>query len=84
MRPRVAVRDCAHDLVSSLAQALAVDAGLEPAVYVDPTCGCSDLLVSLVRQPRLPSGQAARHDQTRAGTDGIHRAAIRRGPHVSR
>jgi hypothetical protein len=49
MRPRVTLRDCVHDLVASLAQALAVDAGLEPAVYVDPTCGGSDLLTSLVR-----------------------------------
>lgn len=46
----VALRECAHDLVASLARALAVDAGLEPAVYVDPTYGGSDLLVSLVRQ----------------------------------
>ncbi|PZS40251.1 MAG: hypothetical protein DLM62_03875, partial [Pseudonocardiales bacterium] len=50
MQPRVALRTCVHDLVASLAQALAVDAGLEPAVYVDPTCGGSDLLVSLVRR----------------------------------
>ncbi|MGH3793833.1 MAG: hypothetical protein ACRDSP_02980 [Pseudonocardiaceae bacterium] len=48
--PTVALRQCANDLVASLAEALAVDAGLEPAVYVDPTCGGSDLLVSLVRR----------------------------------
>ncbi|MGH3926912.1 MAG: hypothetical protein ACRDTT_29270 [Pseudonocardiaceae bacterium] len=48
--PTVALRECAHDLVASLAEALAVDAGLEPAVYVNPTCAGSDLLVSLVHR----------------------------------
>lgn len=48
--PPVALRECVYDLAASLAAALAVDAGLEPAVYVDPTCGGSDLLVSLVRR----------------------------------
>jgi hypothetical protein len=46
----VALRECVRDLVASLAEALAVDAGLEPGVYVDPTCGGSDLLVSLVHR----------------------------------
>lgn len=49
-RPRVALRECVHDLVASLAEALTVDAALEPAVYVDPTCGGSDFLVSLVHR----------------------------------
>ncbi|MGH4001362.1 MAG: hypothetical protein ACRDTJ_28325, partial [Pseudonocardiaceae bacterium] len=48
--PAVALRECVHDLTASLAQALAFDAGLEPAVFVDPTCGGSDLLVALVHQ----------------------------------
>ncbi len=48
--PTVTLRQCAHDLIASLARALAIGAGLEPVVYVDPTCGGSDLLVSLVRE----------------------------------
>lgn len=44
----VALRECAHDLVASLARALALDVGLEPARYVDPTRGGSDLLVALL------------------------------------
>ncbi|MGH3789179.1 MAG: hypothetical protein ACRDRG_22085 [Pseudonocardiaceae bacterium] len=46
----VALRECVHDLAASLAQALALDAGIQPAVFVDPTCGGADLLVSLLHQ----------------------------------
>ena len=46
----VALHESAQDLVASLATALALGAGLEPAVYFDPTRGGSDLLVSLVRR----------------------------------
>lgn len=75
MRPRLALRECVHDLVASLAHALAVDAGLEPAVYVDPTCGGSDLLVSLVRQ----SNEAASATMMIAGhSDAASRQARRR------
>ena len=44
----VALRDHARSLVAQVARALAVEAGIRPALFVDPTCGGSDLLVTTV------------------------------------
>jgi hypothetical protein len=44
----VALRDDARSLVAQVARALAVEAGIRPARFVDPTCGGSDLLVTTV------------------------------------
>jgi len=44
----VALRDEARSLVAQVARALAVEAGIRPALLVDPTCGGSDLLVTTV------------------------------------
>lgn len=45
---RVALRDDARALVAQVARALAVEAGIRPALFVDPTNGGSDLLVTTV------------------------------------
>ncbi|MGH3768017.1 MAG: hypothetical protein ACRDTX_23195 [Pseudonocardiaceae bacterium] len=81
-QPAVTLRQCAYDLVASLARALAIDAGLEPAVYVDPTCGGSDLLVSLISQGDEVSnatmmiaghgGAASRQARRRLRVHGVH------------
>jgi hypothetical protein len=44
----VALRDEATALVAHVARALAVDADIAPGLFVDPTCGGSDLLVTTV------------------------------------
>jgi len=44
----VALRDHARSLVAQVARALAVEAGIRPARFVDPTCGGSDLMVATV------------------------------------
>jgi len=44
----VALRDNARSLMAQVARALAVEAGIRPARFVDPTCGGSDLLVTTV------------------------------------
>ena len=44
----VALRDDALSLVARVAQALAVEAGIQPGVFVDPTSGGSDLLVTTI------------------------------------
>jgi hypothetical protein len=44
----VALREDARSLVARVARALAVEAGIRPALFVDPTCGGSDLLVTAV------------------------------------
>jgi len=44
----VALRDDARSLVAQVARALAVEAGIRPALFVDPTCGGSDLMVATV------------------------------------
>jgi hypothetical protein len=45
---RVALRDDARALVAEVARALAVEAGIRPALFVDPTSGGSDLVVTTV------------------------------------
>jgi hypothetical protein len=44
----VALRDDARSLVAQVGRALTVEAGIRPALFVDPTCGGSDLLVAAV------------------------------------
>lgn len=79
----VALRDPARHLVASLGVALAADAGMDPPVFVDPTCGGSDVLVSLVRMADV-LGNATM--TTAAATDPTARLARRRlrahGVHV--
>ena len=43
------LRDQARGLVAQVVRALAVEAGIRPALLVDPTCGGSDLLVTTAR-----------------------------------
>ncbi|MEJ7629965.1 MAG: hypothetical protein WKF54_10280 [Nocardioidaceae bacterium] len=76
----VALHECVHELASSLAVDLAADAGLDPAVYVDPTCGGSDLLVSLVRRHEITAtvmtaghrDSASRQARRRLRVHGVH------------
>ena len=69
----VALRDDARSLVARVVRALAVEAGIRPALFVDPTCGGSDLLVTavglyddesapsaLTRDEDAPAGRLAR------------------------
>jgi hypothetical protein len=44
----VALRDDARSLVAQVGRALTVEAGIRPALFVDPTSGGSDLLVTTV------------------------------------
>lgn len=45
----VALRDEAKELVAQVARALAAAADIRPGLFVDPTCGGSDLLVATAR-----------------------------------
>lgn len=45
----VALSEQALSLVAEVARALALDAGIRPALFVDPTCGGSDLIIATAR-----------------------------------
>jgi len=78
----VALHERAHELISCLAAALALDAGSDPALFVDPTAGGSDLLVSLVsREESVGSATVmiaghydavSRHARRRLRVHGVH------------
>ena len=78
----VALHERAHELVACLATALAIDAGSDPALCVDPTAGGSDLLVSLVSRDEGVAGAtvmmaghrdaASRHARRRLRVHGVH------------
>ncbi|MGI9062629.1 MAG: hypothetical protein ACR2FQ_02230 [Pseudonocardiaceae bacterium] len=78
----VALHERAHELVACLAAALAIDLGSEPALFVDPTAGGSDLLVSLVSRDEgvgsatvMVAGHrdtASRHARRRLRVHGVH------------
>jgi len=78
----VALHEPVHDLVACLAAALAIDAGSDPALFVDPTVGGSDLLVSLLSRAEgvasatvMVAGHrdaASRHARRRLRVHGVH------------